>query len=144
MISPAAGSMFRRKQKNDERSTTNHDGTDNATGGKKKKSKFYQRFAQQELSGWSPIITGNVVVIYFALVCIVCIALGVPILLASIGVKEVTVRYDNAGVMEGHSSGAAESLLMQQGGQGFSYPVTMHIPQDMQPPVGIQRTHCHR
>ena len=129
--------MFRRKNKDDEQSTANHDGTANATGGKKK-SRFYQRFAQQELRGWSPIITGNVVVTYFLLVAIVCVALGVPILLASIQVKEVKMRYDNTGTMQGRSSGEAENLLMQQGGQGFSYPISVQIPQDMQPPVRAQ------
>jgi hypothetical protein len=133
--------MFRRKNKDDEQSTANHDGMDSAPSGKKK-SRFYQRFAQQELWGWSPIITGNVVVIYFLLVAVVCIALGVPILLASIQVKEVKLRYDNTGIMQGHSSGEAENLLMQQGGQGFSYPISMQIPQDMQPPVRAQGSYA--
>jgi len=126
--------MFRRKNKSktEEESTANHDGTEHETGGKKKKSKFYERFAQQELWGWSPIITGNVVVIYFMLVTVVCIALGVPILVASIKVKEVKARYDNTGVMSGKSSSEAERLVMAG---NVAYPVTMQIPQTMQPPV---------
>ena len=127
--------MFRRKHKAEEDTNRVHDGTDNADEGKKKSSKFYQRFAQQELWGWSPIITGNVVVIYFLAVAIICIALGVPILLASIRVKEVKARYDNIDIMSGRSNTEAENLLMQPG--GVQYPITMQIPTDMQPPVTI-------
>ncbi|CAL5228440.1 g11575 [Coccomyxa viridis] len=125
--------MFRRKNKEQEQPTANHDGTDNAEGGKKK-SKFYQRFAQQQLWGWSPIITGNVVVIYFLLVAVVCIALGVPILVAAINVKEVKARYDNAGPMSGLSSGQAETTIL---GGNVNYPVSVQIPQTMQPPVYV-------
>lgn len=132
-------SMFRRKNKEQEQPTANHDGTDNAAGGKKK-SKFYKRFAQQELWGWSPIITGNVVVIYFLLVAVVCIALGVPILVASIGVKELTARYDNTGVMSGKSSGEAETLLLAG---NVNYPISIQIPQTMQPPVSLLRLHYY-
>ena len=132
--------MFRKKNKEPKESTADHDGTDNAADGKKKKSsKFYQRFAQQELWGWSPIITGNVVVIYFLLVAVVCIALGVPILVASISVKEVKARYDNAGIMSGKTSGEAESLLMAG---NVNYPISMQIPQTMQPPVSRQYLLC--
>ena len=63
--------MFRRKNKAEEDTNRVHDGTDNADEGKEKSSKFYKRFAQQELWGWSPIITGNVVVIYFLAVAII-------------------------------------------------------------------------
>ena len=125
--------MFRRKNKEQEQPTANHDGTDNAEGGKKK-SKFYQRFAQQQLWGWSPIITGNVVVIYFLLVAVVCIALGVPILVAAINVKEVKARYDNAGPMSGLSSEQAETTIL---GGNVNYPVSVQIPQTMQPPVSL-------
>ena len=58
-----------------------------------------------------------------------------PILLASIRVKEVKARYDNIDIMSGRSNTEAENLLMQPG--GVQYPITMQIPTDMQPPVTI-------
>ena len=137
LLISCSDSMFRKKNKDQEESTAKHDGTDN-TAEDKKKGKFYKRFAQQELWGWSPIITGNVVVIYFLLVAVVCIALGVPILVASIQVKEVKARYDNTGSMSGRTSGEAETLLLAG---NVNYPVSMQIPQTMQPPVSFQCLH---
>ena len=77
-----AFSLFRRKKKE---------------GAGQEKSHFYHRFAQQELAGWSPVITAKVVVIYFFAVACVCVALGVPVLVASLGVVQYTVRYDDQG-----------------------------------------------
>ncbi len=63
------------------------------------KSHFYHRFAQQELAGWSPVVTAKAVVIYFFVVAAVCVALGVPVLIASLGIVQYSVRYDDQGPM---------------------------------------------
>lgn len=102
---------------------------------KKGKSKFYRRFAQQELKGWSPIITGNVVVIYFFLVTLLCIALGIPILKASMDVVEFKVRYDNTGAMAGKTPAQQQGLLQAQQGSGVTTSVNLTVTKDMQPPV---------
>ena len=102
---------------------------------KKKKSRFYRRFAQQELKGWSPIITGNVVVIYFFLVTLLCIALGIPILKASTDVVQFKVRYDDTGAMAGKTSAQQQGLLQAQQGNGLTTSVNMTVTKDMQPPV---------
>jgi hypothetical protein len=70
------------------------------------KSHFYHRFAQQELAGWSPVVTAKAVVIYFFVVACVCVALGVPVLIASLGIVQYSVRYDNQDVMAGHTDQA--------------------------------------
>ena len=71
------------------------------------KSHFYHRFAQQELAGWSPVVTAKAVVIYFFVVAAVCVALGVPVLIASLGIVQYSVRYDDQGdIMAGHSDQA--------------------------------------
>ena len=102
---------------------------------KKQKSRFYKRFAQQELRGWSPVITADAVVIYFFLVSIVCLALGIPILLASLHVVEYKARYDNTGPMAGLTSQQQQDLLMQQGGNGLTTSVNLTITKTMNPPV---------
>jgi hypothetical protein len=102
---------------------------------KKKKSRFYRRFAQQDLRGWSPIISANGVVLYFLLVSVLCIALGIPVLLASLHVTEYKVRYDNTGPMAGLSPAAQQALLQQQGGAGLTTAVNLTITKTMNPPV---------
>ena len=124
--------MFRRKKKD----TSQEDiTTDNGSFDKQGKSKFYRRFAEQELKGWSPIITGDAVVLYFLIVASVCVALGVPILLASLNVKEYTVRYDNADIMAGKTSEEQELMLMRSGGEGVPVLVNVTIAATMHPPV---------
>jgi hypothetical protein len=126
--------MFRRKKQ-----TQPDNGQQNAheepQSGDQKKSRSYRRFAQQELKGWSPIITGNVVVLYFLAVAVVCIALGVPILKAALDVDEYEIRYDDTGVMAGRSSGEQQDILLQQGGDGVTSVVNVTIMKDMKPPV---------
>ena len=100
-----------------------------------KKKGYHKRFAQQELWGWSPIITGNVVVVYFFAAGVLCLALGVPILLASLRIVEVKARYDNAGVMAGQTLQEQQKILRSSHGAGVQTAVNFTIPQDMQPPV---------
>ncbi|KAK9822809.1 hypothetical protein WJX81_001548 [Elliptochloris bilobata] len=112
--------------------------------GTEEKSHFYHRFAQQELAGWSPVITAKVVVIYFFVVAAVCVALGVPVLVASLGIVQYSVRYDDQGPMAGfndqarHNLAAARSArLHERGGAGVTIPVEIQVERDMQPPVYV-------
>lgn len=127
--------MFQKKKKTEPVNGGREDGHDESQTDDKKKSKFYRRFAQQELKGWSPIITGNVVVLYFLAVAVVCIALGVPILKAALDVDEYKIRYDDTGDMAGRSKGEQQDILLQQNGEGVTTTVNVTITKDMNPPV---------
>jgi hypothetical protein len=107
---------------------------------RRKKSKFYERFAQQDLRGWSPIITGNVVVVYFFIIAVVCLALGIPILKAQLGVHQYVVRYDNTGPMAGLSSEDSQNVLLQQNGQGVVTTVNITVTQTLNPPVRCEHS----
>ena len=97
--------------------------------------RWYWRFAQQNLPGWAPILTANWVVLYFFCVCVFCIALGVPILTASLGVKEYSVRYDNVGPFAQLSRDQQQNLLQQSNGDGVPVTVDLPIRDKMEPPV---------
>lgn len=127
--------MFSRKKKTEQDNNSREGPHDEQHNKKHNKSRFYRRFAQQELAGWSPIITGNVVVIYFFIIGVVCIALGVPILLAALGVTEYKVRYDDTGAMAGLTTEDSENILLQQNGEGVTTIVNVTITKDMRPPV---------
>lgn len=127
--------MFRRKKQTEPINNGQEDGHAEQHNNEEKKSRFYRRFAQQELKGWSPIITGNVVVLYFLAVAVVCIALGVPILKAALDVDEYEIRYDDAGIMSGRSTGEQQDILMEQNGDGVTAVVNVTITKDMKPPV---------
>ena len=77
------------------------------------------------------------VLIFNLLATAVCIALGVPILIASLGVVEVKQRYDNAGSLAGLSYPNASLALIATNGVGLSQTVTVTIPKNMTPPVSI-------
>ena len=79
------------------------------------RSHFHRRFAQQDLQGWSPVITAKVVVTYFFVVAAVCVALGVPVLVASLGIVQYSVRYDDQGPMAGLGNQARPSLCSGRG-----------------------------
>lgn len=98
-------------------------------------NRLWQKFVQQELRGWSPIITATGVVVYFFAVGVVMLALGIPILLASLGVKEVKSRYDNAGIMATATNAAR--LAIMQTGNGNTLTVNVTITEDMEPPVRL-------
>ena len=103
--------------------------------------RWYWKFAQQKLPGWAPVLTASAVVIYFFCVSVFCIALGVPILIASLDVKEVSVRYDNQGPFASLSRGQSSQQLYQQSGNGVALTVPLTIPKTMDPPVGFSFTH---
>lgn len=76
-------------------------------------------------------------VLYFFCVSLVCTALGVPILLASLSVKEYSVRYDNAGDFAGLGRTAASQRLLQASGAGVPVTVSLTIEKTMDPPVSL-------
>ena len=66
----------------------------------------------RDLQGWSPVITAKVVVTYFFVVAAVCVALGVPVLVASLGIVQYSVRYDDQGPMAGLGNQARAGLRL--------------------------------
>jgi hypothetical protein len=99
---------------------------------------LFTRFAQQDLAGWSPIPTPRALVLYFLAVAILCAALGGPLLAASLGVVEVSARYDDAGALRALAPGAREAALAAAGGDGVPVTVNVTVPRAMRPPVGRQ------
>ena len=101
-----------------------------------KRRKWYIRLARQELKGWAPIITGNAVVIYFTCMGILLLALGIPILVGSHGVKEFTVNYDNVGALGNQRTFEDKNTFMfSQNGNGASGTVTIPVTSTMKQPV---------
>lgn len=92
-----------------------------------------------------PCLAAKGVLIFNLVATAVCIALGVPILIASLGVVEVKQRYDNAGSLAELSYPDASQALIATNGAGLPQTVTVTIPQNMTPPVSIlsvQGTSC--
>ena len=84
-----------------------------------------------------PCLAAKGVLIFMLLATAVCIALGVPILIASLGVVEVKQRYDNAGSLAGLSYPDASQALIATNGAGLPQAVAVTIPKNMTPPVSI-------
>lgn len=95
---------------------------------------WYWKFVQQRLPGWAPILTANGVVIYFLLAAIVCLAIGIPVLIASINIEQYSIRYDSLAPFTGSRS-AQQQLLYAQGGDGLTVTGSVTIKKTMQPPV---------
>lgn len=94
------------------------------------------RVAYQRLKGWRPVSTALDVELFFLAAGTLCIALGVPILIAALNVKEYKARYDNAGPMANITRQEQQQLLLQAGDAGVVYPVDLYIEDTMKPPVG--------
>ncbi|KAK9804360.1 hypothetical protein WJX72_009200 [[Myrmecia] bisecta] len=104
---------------------------------RRKKRVWFVRFAQQDLKGWSPIITGNAVVAFFFLSGCVLIGLGVAVLIASLGVKEVKATYTSVGPMAGLSRQQQQDLLWSNSGDGVPATVNLTIPEALTPPIYV-------
>lgn len=63
------------------------------------------------------------------------IALGVPILIASLNVVEYRVPYAFEGPFAGKDADARQALLAQQGGYGVNYTVSLTVDKRMEAPV---------
>ena len=109
---------------------------------KQPKPSLFQRFAQQELSGWSPIITPRGLVAYFLVAGVLCAAAGGALLAATLSVVEASARYDNAGpfgaadaATASAANAARQALLASADGNGVNLTVDIPITRDMRPPV---------
>lgn len=84
------------------------------------------------------VVAGRVVVLYFLASTAVCLALGIPILLASLNVKVYSVRYDDSGPMRNLTGTERAQLLYARDGQGVPLTVELLIPVDMKAPVSCK------
>ena len=98
---------------------------------------MFQRFAQQDLAGWSPILTPGALVLYFVLAGAVCAAIGAPLLAASLSVVQVRVRYDDAGALAGLDAPARAAALAAAGGGGVPLTLSIPIARPMRAPVYV-------
>lgn len=99
--------------------------------------RWYWKFAQQQLPGWAPILTANWVVFYFLAVTAVCLAIGIPVLVASINIKEYNVRYDNVPPFDGMDRAQHQATLQAQNGDGVQLTTQILIKKRMEPPVSL-------
>ena len=106
-------------------------------GPKKKngRDRAWNRFVHQELTGYSPIMTGNRVLAFFLLATLILIPLGAAILAASLGVVEYKARYDNLGALNGTSKGDQQSVLWSNQDEGVVQSVTITTTKHMKAPV---------
>ena len=101
--------------------------------------RWYWKFVQQRLPGWAPILTANGVIAYFAVTCVICIAIGVPVLIASLDIEQQSVRYDSLGPFTG-SKDNKQQLLYAQGGSGVQVAGSITVTKTMNPPVSTLPT----
>ena len=97
------------------------------------------RFAYQQLKGWRPILSAHNAEIFFLAVGTLLIGLGIPILIAALGVKEYSVRYDNAGQMAGLTSEQQQQAIWNASDSGIVYNVNINVEERMEPPVRCNR-----
>ncbi|KAL4437762.1 hypothetical protein ABPG77_005674 [Micractinium sp. CCAP 211/92] len=102
-----------------------------------KKYKWHKKFAYQKFKGWRPILTPHNAELFFVACAALLIALGVPILIASLNVVEYRVPYAFEGPFAGQDPGARQALLAQQGGYGVNYTVTLNVDKRMEAPVYV-------
>ena len=102
---------------------------------KEKKSRFYKRFTYQQLRGWRPILSAPRAEIFFLLIGSLMVGLGVPILVASISVKEYRFRYDNVGLLG--ELNYTERAALVTNGNGFTYDVEFLVEEEMKAPVYV-------
>ncbi|DBB12141.1 hypothetical protein WJX82_010754 [Trebouxia sp. C0006] len=108
-------------------------------GPKKKngRDRAWNRFVHQELTGYSPIMTGNRVLGFFLLATLILIPLGAAILAASLGVVEYKARYDNLGALNGTSKADQQSVLWNNQDVGVVQSVNITTTKHMKAPVYV-------
>ena len=75
------------------------------------------------------------VVAYLFITAIVCFALGLPILLASTGLSQYHVRYDDVGSFASQTSQQRQQQLWSRGGVGLPLSVSINVGRRMPAPV---------
>ncbi|PRW50939.1 ALA-interacting subunit 3 isoform A [Chlorella sorokiniana] len=121
------------------------DASDGAHGPRRgaKKYKWHKRFAYQKFVGWRPILTPRIAELFFLSAGVLLLALGIPVLIASLNVVEVRVPYAFEGPFtSGAQQANQETLWAQQaasanGDGGVQYTVSVLIPKDMEPPIYV-------
>lgn len=121
------------------------DASDGAHGPRRgaKKYKWHKRFAYQKFVGWRPILTPRIAELFFMAAGVLLLALGIPVLIASLNVVEVRVPYGFEGPFKGGERQANQEALwaaQQQssnGDGGAQYTVSVLIPKDMEPPIYV-------
>lgn len=108
-----------------------------AASGATAKLKWHQKFARQQFQGWRPILNVSSAQMFFVSAGIFCIALGIPILTASLTVINYEARYDDTGAFQGLSNDAAQALMWQNAAapNGVPLEVEIAVDSDMEPPV---------
>jgi hypothetical protein len=66
---------------------------------------------------------------------VVLLALGIPILIGSLDVKEYRVRYDDSGIFSTGNRTAQQEALFKGGDNGVPVTVTVTVSKTMNPPV---------
>lgn len=102
-----------------------------------KKYKWHKKFAYQKFKGWRPILSPHKTELFFLGCGALLIALGVPILIASLNVVEYRVPYAFEGPFAGKDADARQALLAQQGGYGVNYTVSLTVDKRMEAPVYV-------
>jgi hypothetical protein len=108
-------------------------------GEDRKRLKWHLKFAYQKFEGWRPILNVASAQIFFISAGLFCIALGIPILTASLTVSQYSVRYDDQGPFSGLDSDAQQQLLWMNANQGVPLTVELQVDSDLQPPVSCCR-----
>ena len=72
---------------------------------------------------------------FFLAVGTLLLALGIPILVAALGVKEYSVRYDDAGPMAGLTSEQQQQAIWTATDTGIVYNLSIPVDEQMDPPV---------
>jgi len=94
-------------------------------------------FKQQRLKAWQPILTPKWVIGTFVVLALIFIPIGIAVLAASMGVQQVTVRYDNLPncKVECLSDRTPSNATECQPANSSPCVVTINIEDDMEAPV---------
>ena len=95
------------------------------------------RFAYQKLRGYKPVLRARTTELFFLSAGTLLLALGIPILVASLDINQVVVRYDDAGPMAELNNESREQELWKTEGNGVNYSMTVNVKEDMDPPIWV-------
>ena len=113
------------------------DSYDTAAGEeKKKKARFYVRFVRQELeAGWQPVPTAKYSILFFFLLAVSMLPLGIVFLFETLHVDEERVRYDDKGPFDNKTSDQRVADLIAANGEGIEVDFMHEVLQDLKAPV---------
>lgn len=112
----------------------NSESSDTTTGEEKKKARFYVRFVRQELeAGWQPVPTARSSILFFGVLALSMLPLGIVFLFQTLQVDEERVRYDDKGPFEGLTSDERVAILSDGVGRTVQFEHT--VREDLDAPV---------